>query len=329
MATLILDNRALRLDTDGQAIALYEGGERRGTLPVKLLERVILQGDIALSCGVLTRLAENGTAVLLLSKRHSRRVAVVLGPGHNDAAVRLAQARLVGDPEWCARFSRRQIAAKTRGQIRFLSRALAERPDCRKPLTDALARLEAARLALGRGEASVPPAERTRGIEGAAARAYFEGMAALFAPLLGFTGRNRRPPRDPVNAVLSLTYTLLHFDAVRAAHMAGLDPLLGFYHRPAYGRESLASDLIEPLRPVADAWVWQLFRSRLLREEHFRREREACLLGKAGREVFYGAYETFARAPRRMLNRQCRLLAAHFRGRGEALLGSGDEEEEA
>lgn len=326
MTTLVLDNRALELRLDGAALAFYEAGARRGSLPLKLLDRVIIQGDIGLSAGVLTRLAENGTTTLLISKRHSRRLALVLGPAHNDAAIRLAQAQRVMDLDWCARWSRRQVLAKTRGQQRLLRRALADRPDCRKPITDALASLETA--VAGLGTAAAPPApERTRGIEGAAARAYFQGLAALFPDSLAFNGRNRRPPRDPVNACLSLTYTLLHFEAARAAHMAGLDPLLGFYHRPAYGRESLASDLIEPLRPHADAWVWQLFRSRTLRPEHFGRDAETCLLGKAGREIYYQAYEPYAQAPRRMLRRQCRLLAAYLKQRGEPSLAGHDDED--
>ncbi len=323
MATLVLDNRALELRIDGQALALYEHGERRGSLPLKLLERVILQGDLTLSAGVLTRLAENGTAVLMLSKRHSRRLAVVLGPAHNDAAIRIAQAQRIMDQAWCAWWARRQIAAKTRAQMRLLKQAMVERPDCRNLLTRALTDLE--QMLADMGTPQQPPSvERLRGLEGAAARCYFEGFAALFPPSLGFTGRNRRPPRDPVNACLSLTYTLLHFEAVRAAHMAGLDPLLGFYHRPAFGRESLASDLIEPLRPHADLWVWRLFQDRTLRAEHFSREGEACLMGKAGREAFYQHYETHFGPARRLLQRQCRRLAAHFRQQGSPYLEEGE-----
>lgn len=326
MATLVLDNRALTLRIDGEALAFYEANERRGSLPLKLLERVVVQGDLGLTASVLTRLAENGTAILFLSKRHSRRLALVLGPAHNDAAVRLAQAQLVADVAWCARWAHRQVSAKTQAQLRLLRRALAERPDARKPLTDAIASLEAIHGQLGPRHGESPSIERSRGLEGVAARVYYEALTALFAPALGFTGRNRRPPRDPVNACLSLVYTLLHFEAVRAAHMAGLDPLLGFYHRPAFGRESLASDLIEPLRPHADAWVWHLFRKNILRSDHFGRDGEACLLGKAGREAFYQHYEGFAGPPRRYLRRQCRLLAAHFRGRGEPLMEHAEEE---
>ncbi|HNC68572.1 MAG TPA: CRISPR-associated endonuclease Cas1, partial [Thauera aminoaromatica] len=219
------------------------------------------------------------------------------------------------------------VRTKLHRQRRLLDYARGERPDARKPLCDALATLDAidARLAATSGSDDEATA-RLRGAEGAAARAYFGGLCALFAPALGFTGRNRRPPRDPVNACLSLAYTLLHFDAVRAAHVAGLDPLLGFYHRPAFGRESLASDLIEALRPQADAWVWEQFRSRALREDQFTSDKGACLLGKAGRERFYARWESFAGAPRRWLRVRCARLARQLREEGKVFLVQSDEE---
>jgi CRISPR-associated protein Cas1 len=176
-------------------------------------------------------------------------------------------------------------------------------------------------------EAEGADAATLRGMEGAAARAYFGGLATLFPPALGFEGRNRRPPRDPVNACLSLAYTLLHFEAVRSAHVAGLDPLLGFYHRPAFGRESLASDLIEPLRPEADRWVWEQLRSRTLREDHFSSDKGACLLGKAGRERFYTEWERGAQPLRRWLRARCTRLVRHLREEGSAWLIHEEEEE--
>jgi len=323
MSTLILDRSDLEIRLDGEALALYEPAGRRGTVPLKLLDRVVMQGGIKLDAGVLTKLAEAGVATLLLSKRHSKRVAIVLGLAHNDAGIRLAQSRRVFDPDWCAAWAARQVRAKTRAQIRLLQDALASHPDQRKPLTDALGSLRAAHINLAENP---PESARLRGLEGAAARAYFQGLAALFPPALEFSGRNRRPPRDPVNACLSLGYTLLHFDAVRACHMAGLDPLLGFYHRPSFGRESLASDLIEPLRPHLDRQVWRLFRDRTLREDHFTRDGQACLLGKAGRAAFYQDYEAHAAATRRLLLRQCRILGKHLKAEGDPLLA--DEEEE-
>ncbi|MCC6856349.1 MAG: CRISPR-associated endonuclease Cas1, partial [Microbacteriaceae bacterium] len=101
MATLVLDRSELELRADGSALAVYESGKRWGTVAVILLERVVIQGTVRLDSGVLTRLAEAGVATLLLSRRHARRVAILLGPAHSDAAVRLAQYRLAFDDEWC------------------------------------------------------------------------------------------------------------------------------------------------------------------------------------------------------------------------------------
>jgi len=116
-----------------------------------------------------------------------------------------------------------------------------------------------------------------------------------------------------VNAVLSLAYTLVHSDALAQAHAAGLDPYLGFLHEPEYGRPSLAADLMEPLRPRVDAWVWEQFRQRNLRPERFtRRDDQGCHLDKEGRAHFYPAYEEAARPWRRWLRAATYALVRHL-----------------
>ncbi len=152
------------------------------------------------------------------------------------------------------------------------------------------------------------PLASLRGLEGAAAAAFFEGFTLLFAPALGFEGRRRRPPPDPVNACLSLGYTVLHAEATGAARTAGLDPMLGGFHEPSYGQDALSSDLIEPLRPAVDAWVWAMFRSQTLRPEHFRLQDDACFLQHHAQEVFYEAFHQKLRVWRRVL----RLYARRF-----------------
>jgi CRISP-associated protein Cas1 len=152
------------------------------------------------------------------------------------------------------------------------------------------------------------------GLEGAAAAAYFNAFQTLFAPALGFVGRRRRPPPDPVNTCLSLGYTLLLHEAVRETQIVGLDPMLGFLHVPERGRESLACDLVEPLRPHVDEWVWQRFAARELRPEHFTIMPDgACLMGKSARAAFYDQFESLVRGLRRLLRRQARQLAADLR----------------
>lgn len=305
MGTLYLDRKNLHLSLESGRLVIHEPDERPRAVPLALLERVVLRGRIGLDSALLGALAEQGTAVVMLSGRHSRRTALVFGPGHNDARRRLSQYELCADPSVRLVWSRALIAGKLRAQRRFLAEALARRPDCRKPLSDGLAQLDRLLGALP-GAADL---NALRGLEGAAAAGYFAALTALFPPSLGFAGRNRRPPRDPVNACLSLGYTLLHTDTVRACYGAGLDPLLGFFHDPAYGRESLACDLVEPLRPRLDAFVWELFRERALRREHFVDDKGACLLGKAGRQTFFPRYEIFARPSRRYLRREAYRLA--------------------
>lgn len=302
MGSLYLDRKNLTLTLDGKRLRIDEPGARPRSLPLELLERVVIRARTHLDSGLLAALAAQGSTVVCLAPRNGRRAALVLGHQHGDARRRLAQYRLQDWPELRLAWTRALLRGKLRGQHRTLADALAARPDRRKALGDAIGRLDQYLAALDGSDEDgcrLSGAEGLavlRGLEGAAAAAYFAALQTLFAPELAFTGRNRRPPRDPVNACLSLGYTLLHAEAVAACHGAGLDPMLGFFHAPTYGRESLACDLVEPLRPRLDAWIWGLFRERLLRADLFREDKGACLLDKTGREHFYAAYET--RAPR-------------------------------
>ena len=343
MGLLLLDRAQLEVKVDGDALALYEAGVRRGTVPIAMIDRCVIHGaQTRLDTGVLMKLAEAGVNTVIMSTRQTRRVALVLGPQHNDAAVRLAQSARVMDESFCRAWALGVVRAKLVRQTRAVRTLMGQRPDARKPLFDAIQTLDAIAQTLTAAHAGSEMAapespaaealrhstESLRGFEGAAARAYFAGLAAVMPPGLGFSGRNRRPPRDPVNVCLSLGYTLLHSQAVSACNTAGLDPLLGFYHRPAFGRESLASDLIEPLRPAVDLWVWELLRSRTLREEHFTTEPHSCMMGKAGRAVFYAGWAAQSKPLLRWLQARCRVLANDLRRAGSTWLITANDEDE-
>jgi CRISPR-associated protein Cas1 len=323
VGTLYLDRRDLTLRVDGKRLVIEEPDARPRGVPLALLERVVMQGQVHFDSGVLAVLAEQGTALICLSVRHSRRTALLLGPGHNDARRRLAQYQVAFDPATRLVLARHLIAGKLAAQIRLLEAAQRQRPDARKPLHDALDTLRGLLPSL----AIAADRDTVLGLEGAGAAAHYAALTALFPPSLNFTGRNRRPPRDPVNACLSLGYTLLHFEAVRAAHGAGLDPLLGFYHEPVYGRESLACDLIEPLRPRLDGWVWGLFRERQLRANDFVHDKSACLLAKDGRQTFYACYEQWVPPLRRYLRRESYRLANWLNQRAPLLVGGKDDDD--
>ena len=241
MGTLYIDRQGMSLKMSDGVLELRADGERLRSVPARLLDRVVLRADTQLSSGTLAALADCGVGLVALGGRGGQRVAHLLGAPAGDARARIAQCQRLSDEPWAAAWSRQIVRAKLRAQARLLLRGQQERADLRKPLGDALATLQRVldRLPLALDRASV------RGLEGAGAAAYFKGYVHLFADSLGFVGRRRRPPPDPVNACLSLGYTLLQSQAVQACWTAGLDPMVGFLHTPVHGRASLACDLVE------------------------------------------------------------------------------------
>jgi CRISPR-associated protein Cas1 len=313
VATLYLDRKGAALDAEAGSLVVRLGGDVATRIPLAPLERVILRGDAVLTTRLLASLWHHDVGLLLLSGRHSEPTARLVGRPHDDAALRLAQFRRAADDGACRLAARRIVAAKLGGAQRLLDRALALRPDRRKPLGDAMATLARLQSRIA-AEGAALDRDALMGIEGAGAAASFRAYASLFPGSLGFERRGRRPPPDPVNVCLSLGYTLLHHEAVREAQSVGLDPMIGFLHVPERGRESLACDLVEPLRPHVDEWVWRAFAERRLRAEHFTREKGGrCLMGKAGRQAFYDGFEALAAALRRLLRRMCRAMAAELR----------------
>ncbi len=127
-------------------------------------------------------------------------------------------------------------------------------------------------------------------------------IADILPASLNFKGRNKRPPTDPCNSLMSLTYTLLYKEASKALFAAGLDPSIGFYHQASYNRQSLACDLVELLRAKADIWLISLLKKQTLRHDHFNYEANgACYFSKTGRLLYFPAYEKQAKKWRKLL----------------------------
>lgn len=318
MSTLYVDRKDIELRYGAGVIEIHDADGRRGTIPLVGLERVVLHGQVRLSTSVIGALTNAGASIGLLGGRSSRYLATCLGKPHNDVQRRLGQFDAYRDRAARERWSRDLVQAKLYGQLRLLERAMAARPDQRRALFRGSRRLEAALNRLSTEKTIALPT--LLGIEGAAAAGYFAAFAALFPPSVGFRGRHRRPPTDPVNACLSLAYTLLHFEGVSASYAAGLDPMLGLYHEPAYGRESFAADAIEPFRPHVDEWVWHQFRRRVFTDGSFRREGRAVLLGKETRSRFYEHFNPLAKGLRRLLRREIQRVARTFEERGKGLM---------
>ena len=319
MSTLYIDRQQTTLQHDAGVLSICTPDDAQPRkIPLKYISRIVIRTSTQLPSNLLCALAQAGIALTILGGRNGTQLAQISGSAHNDARRRWQQVLSFSQPQQCAQLAHSIISAKTRRQLQTLQTLAQHRPDLRKPLFDGCQQLVRSQTTLRTSvsNTSQPSSNITctlnqlRGIEGAAAAAYFAAYFCAFAPALGATGRNRRPPRDPVNACLSLAYTLLYSMAHSACHAAGLDPALGALHTLSHGRAALACDLMEPWRPKIDLWVWQLFRQGTLRPEHFGTDGSgACLLGKAGRTHFYHAWEQHTRTTSRNLTGYARLLA--------------------
>ena len=200
------------------------------------------------------------------------------------------------------------VRKKIISQRQLLVDVIERRPDLRLPLTNAVGVLT---HILEKIDSESPEMDSLRGLEGGASASYFSAYITMFPDSLEFRKRNRRPPEDPVNAMLSLCYTLLHYEMVREIEVIGLDPTIGFYHQFEYGRESLACDLVEPYRPDVDRFVWEIFRDRVFTSRDFAEadERPGCYLKKESRKRFYPVYEEWANKMRPLWVAEVREIA--------------------
>jgi CRISPR-associated protein Cas1 len=272
---------------------------------------------------------------------------ITQGLGVKNIFLRREQFRFAEVPGFCLRLARSLVAGKISNQRTLLQRNHVEPP------SHALALMKCLQQDAEHAEAM----ESLLGIEGNAARIYFEhfaGMLKVSDPRtceaetssndesgaagpssdsasggmsFDFAHRNRRPPRDPVNALLSLAYSVLAKDLTIVTQAVGFDPYLGFYHQPRFGRASLALDLMEPFRPlIADSAVLSAINTRMVTAGDFLRTGNAVALTADGRKKFFRAYEqrmdTLVTHPmfgyrvnyRRMLDIQARLLARLLTG---------------
>lgn len=317
MGTLYIDRKDLTVKTRDGALMFYsESGVHEGNVPMNPLKRVVVVGDIAIGASVLHALGERGVTVAFLSGKHLRYRGHFTGPIHNNGILRMRQYAFVMNGGAGAA-ARDIVRRKLSGQRDVLADARERRPDLRFALTKAIGVIEKGVELLDR-EPDLPM-HSVRGIEGGAAASYFGAFTEMFPPSLEFTKRNRRPPEDPVNAMLSLIYTMLHLECLREIQVIGLDPTIGVYHAFEYGRESLACDMIELFRPVADAWVWELFREREFAARDFSSggERPGTYLKKEGRKRFFQLYEEWVRTVRSGITAEVRALASRIMDDGQ------------
>ncbi len=321
---LYVQKSGMRIGRKGDTL---EVRERDGTTvqSVRFLHtsQVCVLGNVTVTTPALRELLQREIPVLYYSYG-GWFYGMATGLAHKNAELRIAQFRAAADRAASLALAQRFIRAKIRNCRTLLRR------NHRGDVGSALRALERFAKDAERADS----VERLLGIEGNAARVYFGAFSGMLRPKgevgevswrMDFDGRNRRPPRDPVNALLSFAYALLVKDWTITLSAVGFDPFVGFYHRPRYGRPALALDLMEEFRPlVADSVVLRTVNEGIVGANDFVATAGGVALRESGRKRFLQAYERrmdrlvthpafgYRLSYRRVLLVQARLLARYL-----------------
>jgi CRISPR-associated protein Cas1 len=344
MATLYLTEPRSLVKKEGDTLLVQipanpdkQTAKRQVRVPLIKVDQVVVLGDATLTSPALGALLEQRVDVCFCSSYGQFRGRLA-PPLSKNSLVRLAQHQAHRDPARSFALAQAFVRGKLANMRAMLMRANRKRED--EEVASAIASLEGvvARVDELRAEDAAPPADRSQpqaetllgtlqGLEGAGSRAYFGVLGRLLGGGWAFEGRQRRPPRDPVNALLSFGYVLLTNQVSSAVSIVGLDPYVGYLHSSQFGKPALALDVMEPFRPlVVDSTVLTVLNNRMLSEGDFREELGAWRLNEDGRRTFLAKFEerldTTIRHPtfgyrvtyRRCLELEVRLVAKWLSG---------------
>ena len=321
---LYVQARGAKVAKKGETLEIFVEDQKVQTVRLLDVSQLVLMGQVYVTTPTLHELMAREVPVSWHSfggwfLGHS------IGTGHKNVEIRTAQYRASFESSWCLRLAKTFVIAKIRNQRTMLRRNWKE--DAAPPdLVDGFQQdLRRARRAGDLGE--------LLGAEGQAAARYFSAFAGMLSRgpdqslAFDFTTRNRRPPADPVNALLSFAYTLLARSWTVVLTAVGFDAYRGFYHQPRYGRPALALDMMESFRPlIADSSVLQAINNGEVRPTDFISAAGSVALTADGRKRFIAAFERrlsheithpvfgYKLSYRRLLELQARLLTRHLLG---------------
>jgi CRISPR-associated protein Cas1 len=326
--TLFVTTQGSYLGKDGQAVDVRVDRESRLRVPVINLGGIVCFGQVSVSPALMALCAESDVSVTFMSE-HGRFLARVTGFTPGNVLLRREQYRRADQPAAAVAIARNMVAAKIANGRTVLMRATRDYPDA--PGRDAVERAYGRLAQLGLHARAAQACEGLLGVEGEAGSTYFgvfDHLLTAQRDTFAFRGRSRRPPLDPVNALLSFLYALLANDARAACESCGLDPAVGFLHRDRPGRPGLALDLMEELRPfLADRLAVSLVNRQQVRAGGFTTtESGGVLMDDATRRVVLTAYQERKQEVLThpflgekttvglIVHLQARLLARHLRG---------------
>lgn len=292
--TLYVTSEDCYLALENENAVVWQDDVRKGQYPLQMLEGIVSFSYRGASPALMGECAKRGISLSFMTK-NGRFLARVSGEERGNVLLRKQQFRVSDDPALSCRIARNMIFGKIyncRWQIERTVRDHALRVEAEKLKS-------VSRQLAGQVEqiSCCADLDSLRGLEGEASARYFSVLDQLILNQredFSFDGRSRRPPADPVNAMLSFLYTLLAHDCAAALESVGLDPYVGFMHRDRPGRQSLALDLMEELRPIAaDRLMLTLVNTRMIQDRHFSRQAGgAVLMNEEGRKTLLTAWQS-------------------------------------
>jgi CRISPR-associated endonuclease Cas1 len=293
---LYVQARGAKVSKNGETLEIWVDDAKAATARLNEVSQVVLQGNIYLTSPALQELMSREIPVTWAS-HGGWFYGHTIGTGHKNVELRTAQYRASFDDRVCRELARGLVAAKIRNQRTLLRRNWKDGELPENLLAEFRGDIEHAERA-----ADLP---QLLGVEGNGAARYFRHFAHMIRQpeadgdgspsadwAFAFEKRNRRPPTDPVNALLSYAYSLLVRQFTVALTAVGFDPYRGYYHQPRYGRPALALDMMEPFRPlIADSVVIQVINNGEIHAEDFIRAAGSVNLTAEGRKRFLTAFE--------------------------------------
>lgn len=290
MATLYVLEQGAEIRCDGERLAIWQTDQELGNVPMAKLEDIVVMGNIGFSTPAIKRLLDQQIEVTFLTI-HGRYHGRLIGEATAHVALRRNQYRRADDEAWALAMAQACVSGKLRNCRAVLQRFARNRQQVEKEVLESIEALEH----------FIDRVDRTTkisslvGVEGSGSAAYFGGLRSLFDSEWMFNNRNRRPPTDPVNVLLSLGYTLLVHKTLGAVQAVGFDPYQGFLHQLDYNRPSLVLDLIEEFRPIlVDALVIRCCNDGRLTANDFSPSddpKHPILLSNEGKKRFVAAFE--------------------------------------
>lgn len=273
---------------ENEAIGVKIGGEEKVRVPAHTITSVYCFGNVTVSTPLIGFCGQRGISLVFLSE-YGKFYGRIQGPVQGNIMLRRRQFAGLDDLVLGKRLVRSILLGKLVNSKEFLMRVRRERKEKEEIFTNSIQKIT--RIAEELRECS--SIDSMRGLEGVAAAAYYAAFSAmLVSEEMKFEGRSRRPPEDPVNALLSFLYTLLKNDVQSALEGVGLDPAAGFLHTLRPGRPALALDLMEELRsPLCDRLAVALINRSQITLKHFDQLTPPVLLGEKGRKIVLKAWQ--------------------------------------